>query len=192
MEKIYQEKDHTLLQKIDGGDEFSFSSLYRKYWKKVYTSAFKHLRNHDQAQDITQEVFEAIWQRRGNLHIDNVPAYLHIAVRNRVLNLFEKEKRYVPFEEILHDSMGSQSDHADAAALSNEFIAAYKALVDSLPEQRRKIFRYHFDEGFSTDKIAGQLAISRKTVQNQLGRAVTYLRANLSHLFLFILLFAFN
>lgn len=182
MVKIYEETDHLLLKRISEGDAPSFNCLYEKYWKDVYATAFRRLKNHDKAQDVTQEVFTAIWLKRGSLAINNLPAYLHVAVRNRVLNVFEKEKRYVPFEELLCDNFSQQGERADAIALNNEFLSAYHALVDSLPEQRRKIFRYHFDEGFSTEQIAGQLSLSRKTVQNQLGRAVNYLKANLSHL----------
>lgn len=189
MAEIYEENDNLLLQKISEGDVASFNILYEKYWEKVYTSALKRLKQRDQAKDVTQEVFTSIWLRRETLHIDNLPSYLQIAVRNRVLNLFEKEKRYVPFEQLLHGRRCQQNEQADAVALGNEFLSAYKALVDSMPEQRKKIFHYYFDEGFSTDEIANQLALSRKTVQNQIGRAVTFLKANLSQLFtLFLLL----
>ena len=184
MMHIYQDEDCLLWQKIREGSAESFNILYDKYWEIVYVSAMKRLKNHDQAQDITQDVFSQLWLKRKGLQIDNVPAYLHIAVRNRVLNLFEKERRYIPFEQLLYDNINLQGEYADALALQNEFLNAYRALVDSLPFQRKKIFLQYYEQGLSTEEIARQLVLSRKTVQNQLGRAVSYLRANLSHLFL--------
>jgi RNA polymerase sigma-70 factor (ECF subfamily) len=188
MDEIYENQDHLLLQKLSEGSVESFNILYEKYWGKVYTSAIKRLRNHDQAQDITQDIFAALWLKREELHIDNLPAYLHVAVRNKILNFFEKEKHYIPFEQLITNNIRLYGEQADAVVLRNEFLHAYKALVDSLPAERKKIFRFHYDEGLSTEEIANRLGLSRKTVQNQLGRAVTYLKTNLSHLFFLIIL----
>jgi RNA polymerase sigma-70 factor (ECF subfamily) len=82
-------------------------------------------------------------------------------------------------------------ESADFLTLKHEFLEAYKNLLQSLPLQRRKIFDAYFEEGLSTDEIADRLSLSRKTVQNQLGRAMSFLKTNLSHLssFLFTLFF---
>ena len=117
------------------------------------------------------------------MEIANIPAYLHTSVRNRVLNFLEKERYYVPIEQLLYDNEHRTGDAADLAVLQHELLNAYHALVDSLPVQRKKIFSMYYDEGLSTGEIARQLNLSRKTVQNQLGRAVSMLRTNLSNLF---------
>lgn len=179
----YQDEDY-LLSKLREGCTEAFNILYEKYWKTVYTDALRRLSNHDQSQDITQDIFAYLWLKREELQIDNLPAYLHIAVRNRVLNLFEKEKRYIPFERLLHNTLHLQSDRPDITALHNEFLNAYNALINSLPPQRRRIFKQYYEEGLSTLEIASRLSLSRKTVQNQLGRAVAFLRSELSNLFL--------
>lgn len=182
---IYTCEDKVLLQKMSEGDSGSFNLLYEKYWKLVYSSAIKRLKDHEKAQDITQDIFANLWFKRSDLQIDNLPAYLYTTVRNKVLNLFEKEKRYIPIEQLIFDNLRF-GEGADAVALRHEFMKAYEALVESLPLQRKKIFRYHFDQGLSTEEIAQRMALSRKTVQNQLGRAVISIRTKLSHL-LFLL-----
>lgn len=184
MADIYEPTDILLLREMRAGSAESFNALYERYWKSVYDNALKRLRNRDQAQDITQDIFSYLWLKKEELSIENLPAYLHTSVRNRVLNVFEKEKRYIHFEQLLCDNIDRHGEQADAVALRNEFLSAYKALVDSLPSQRKKIFTSYYDEGLSTEEIASQLHLSRKTVQNQLGRAVSFLRTGLSHLFL--------
>lgn len=181
-------QDHILLEKLRKGCAESFNILYEKYWERVYNSAFRRLKKHDQAQDITQDVFTCLWLKREELQIDNLPAYLHICVRNKVLNLFEKERRYTPLEELLAQNMLCGEEYADAIALQHEFLEAYKNLVESLPCQRKKIFHLYYQEGISTDEIARRLVLSRKTVQNQLGRALSFLRAELSQLFIMLLI----
>jgi RNA polymerase sigma-70 factor (ECF subfamily) len=182
MTQLYTDDDHLLWQKIREGSVESFRLLYDKYWKEVYLEALKKLRNRDQAEDISQDIFANLWMKRQEFQIANLPAYLHMSVRNRVLDMFEKEKRYIPFEELLNSDPQTDHDRADGAVLRHEFLSAYKALVEELPAQRKKIFRLHYDEGLSTEEIAGELQLSRKTIQNQLGRAVSFLKANLSHL----------
>lgn len=184
MNQIYPE-DFSLLQNIREGDTDAFRVLYEKYWKEVYSATFKRLKDHEKVQDIIQDIFTNLWINRKTLRIDNLPAYLHTAVRNRVLNIFEKEKRYVPFEQLLYDNIQC-GEQADAVILRHEFLQAYQSLVNSLPSERKKIFHYFYEDGLSTDEIAQKLSVSRKTVQNQLGKAVSSLKAKLSHLFTFL------
>lgn len=191
MAEFCKEEDGTLLQQVREGNETAFNILYDRYWDFVFMSAMKRLKNEVQAQDISQDIFATLWFRRETLEIDNLHGYLYTSVRNRVLNLFEKERHYIPFEELLNHNMQCYGDRADAAALRHEFLRIYTSLIESLPPQRQKIFKYYYDECLSTEEISQKLCLSRKTVQNHLGHAVTYLRANLSNLLLLIVLLGF-
>ena len=188
MVNVYSDQDDSLWQKIREGSAAAFNILYEKYWQVVYEGAMKRLKDHDQAQDITQDIFSNLWLKREELNIADLPAYLYVSVRNRALNVFEKQNRYIPFEQLIQHNIDLYGDRADAVLLRNDFLQAYKALIDALPTRRRRIFQYYYDEGLSTEEIARELALSRKTVQNQLGRAVSYLRTNLSVLLLLCVL----
>ncbi len=178
--QLYQKSDSVLLEKIGQGDAPSFNELYKRHWRFVYTQAYTRLCDHSKAEDITQEIFCKIWVKRTDLSINNLQAYLYTAVRNKVLNLFEKEKRFVSVENLLTKTFATEN--ADGKALQEEFLAAYRALVESLPSKRKVIFLQYYEQGRSTEEIADLLGISQKTVQNQLGRATTFLKAGLSHL----------
>lgn len=176
--------DRELLEALRKDDEAAFNCLYERYWEQVYRDAFYALRSTSKAKDITQEIFVKLWSRRKKQEIENLKGYLKVCVRNRVLNLFEKERRYVPIEELLLNLTHGKMENTDALARRNEFLKAYEALVNTLPEKRRKIFRFHFEENLSTDEIAEKLSISRKTVQNQLGRAVASIKLGLTQLWI--------
>lgn len=188
MMPLDQNEECLLLQKLREDCVESFNTLYDKYWQTVYIGALKRLKNHDQAQDITQDIFAGLWLRRAEQQIENLPAYLYAAVRNRVLNVFEREQRYIPIDQLLFDRPHPQNNPADALTLQNELLNRYESLVGSLPSQRKMIFRKYYEEGRSTQEIARQLSLSRKTVQNQLGRAVTFLRTRLSQLFFLLMI----
>jgi len=182
--------DNLLLQQIEQGCKHAFNILYEKHWRKAYTEAYKRLKDSDQAKDIVQEIFTHVWLKRENLHINNLPAYLNIAIRNKVFKLVEKQKLIHPFFNILED-MPATYLQTDDNLLWKEFLISYEALLNTLPPKRQIIFRLHFQNDLPTKDIAAQLGITRKTVQNQLGKAIEKLKISLLP-FLIILLSAIS
>lgn len=185
--------DVLLLQQIEQGDKHAFNLIYERHWGKAYSDAYKRLKDTDQAKDIVQEVFTHIWLKKETLHIHNLPAYLNVAIRNKVFKLVEKQKITHPFLDVL-DDMPASCQHADDNLLWKEFLASYEALLNTLPPKRQIIFRLHYQNDLPTSEIATQLGVTRKTVQNQLGKAIEKLKVSLSTFLplVFILLSAIN
>lgn len=177
--------DALLLQQMEQGSEQAFNSLFEKYWDKAFSEAYKRLKDSDYAKDVVQEVFTHIWIKRETLHISNIPAYLHTAVRNRTIKLLARQKNNHPFFTIL-ETMPDKNLQADASLLRKEFFKSYEALVETLPPRRQLIFRLHVYDDIYTKDIAAQLGLSRKTVQNQLGKAIEQLRISLLHIFVLL------
>ncbi len=173
--------DSLLLQQVEQGNSHAFNVLYEKYWELAFTNAYKRLKDYAQAQDIVQEIFTHIWLKRETLHIDNLPAYLNISVRNQVFKLVEKQKLIHPFFSVI-ETMSATSFQADADLLWKEFFKSYEALLATLPAKRQLIFRLRFQEDVPTKDIAVQLGLSRKTVQNQLSKAIEQLQISLLHM----------
>ena len=182
--------DAVLLEQIAQGSEAAFNLLFEKYWDKSYVEAYKRLKNSDDAKDIVQEIFAHIWTNRQLLNIKNLPAYLHIAVRNRVIKLMTRQKPVHPFFSLM-DNIPEKYSLADSNLLWKEFFSAYEALLQSLPPKRRVIFRMRYQEGLSTKDIAGQLGIKRKTIQNQLGKAIDTLKVSLLRIFIIVFISLF-
>lgn len=179
--------DQDLLSQLQEGNSSAFEFLFDKYWESAYSNAYKRLKNSEDAKDIVQEIFTHIWQNRNSLHIENVPAYLHVAVRNKVFKLIAKQKNTHPFFYIL-DDLVMDSASADAKVLLDEFMNSYEALVNTLPAKRQEIFRLRFHDDLTTQEIAKNLAITRKTVQNQIGKALETLKISLTHPLSFFLI----
>ena len=169
--------DTLLLKQVELGSKQAFNVLFEKYWEKAYSDAYKRLKSHDDAKDIVQEIFTHIWIKRETLQINNLPAYLHVAIRNRVIKFIAKQKPIHPFFNIL-DNIPEKNSYADANLLWKEFFKSYEALLETLPPKRQEIFRLRFQEDLSTKDISMQLGITRKTVQNQLGKAIETLKVS--------------
>lgn len=178
---IYSDQD--LLFRLRNGDRLAFDELFNFHWDGVYAQAFKKLNDPDIAKDITQEVFIRLWTNRETNHIDNLDAYLYSSVRNNIFRLLKAESRFVPLADLVLEIRGFCAE-PDAATLEKELMNAYESLVKSMPPAQQTIFKMRFQEELSTNEIAEQLNISRKTVQNQLNRAVSMLKSSLLSLVL--------
>ena len=171
--------DQVLLELLVRNDRNAFTVLYRRYWQSLYEAAWKRLKNAQQAEDIVQEIFITLWTRRAALRIDNLPAYLHTAVRFRVLNYVERDLAgatfYEPFESIT-----ASVSNADDQLIEKELNSLVNAYIETLPEKRNAIFLLHLKERLTTKEIADRLHVSQKTVQNQLGTAMKGLQTRLA------------
>ncbi len=183
-------EDKFLLLKLRENSVAAFDALYEKYWEEVFSSAFKRLKDYDCAKDITQDIFLQLWNRRNEVQIDNLPAYLHTAVRNNVYKWMAREQKYTPIPELLLQ-LESSRDQTDAEILRKEFMKAYEALIGTLTPSQQVIFRMRYNEDFSTDEIAERLNISRKTVQNQLGKSIAQLRGSFTVICILLACFYF-
>ena len=152
--------------------------MLEKYWESAFSDACKRLKKYDNAKDIVQEIFTHIWINRETLHIENLPAYLNVAIRNKVIKFVAKQKLVHPFFSML-DNIPEMNDQTDANLLWKEFLNSYEALMESLPPKRQVIFRLRYEEDLPTKVISMQLGITRKTVQNQLGKAIETLKVSL-------------
>jgi len=179
--------DKLLLLQLKEGSRKAFNALYDQYWSAVYAAAYKRLQDQDLAKDITQDVFLQLWAKRDTLQIENLQAYLYTAIRNKVYNIFEQQRKFTPVPD-LFAILSERGDQADAELLKKEFLHAYNTLLESLPATQRKVFRMRYDQGLSTEDIAAQLNISRKTVQNHLSSAVTRMRSSLTAISLLMVL----
>lgn len=185
--KSHTAHDGLLLIQLGEGSSHAFDVLYEKYWHNVVDEAYKRLGDKDQAKDIAQEVFTVMWTRNKEVPIENLPAWLYTVTKNQVYKLLQKQQRYVSVPDLLSELV-SCSDRTDAAIIEKELIRAYNALVDSLPDQQRIIFKMRYHDELSPDQIASTLNLSPKTVRNHLGRALLKLKTTFMLFQLFIIL----
>ena len=183
--------DCELLALIKQGDKDAFGTLYRLYWKDLYDRVYQRLKNGQQAEDIVQDVFVSLWTRRSTLVIENLPAYLHTAVKFRVFSYVERELASDSFFEPL-ETIADYQSATDSRLLDNEMLRLVQLFANTLPEKRKQIFLMHFSGSLNTREIAEQLHIKQKTVQNQLGRAIEILKTRIADLgIIFICYFLF-
>jgi RNA polymerase sigma-70 factor (ECF subfamily) len=137
------------------------------------------------AQEVTADVFVAIWQARKILDkVDNPDAYLFIALKHARAKYVEH--RYQNRQELLTDQLPETTSETktDSGLLDNELQEKYRAAFEKLPPRCAEVFRLVREEKKKYAEAAELLNISVKTVDNQMNKAVKILYSELKeHLF---------
>lgn len=169
--------DIELLRKIQQSDVQSFELLYKRMWEPLFLFAYKRLKSKKDAEDVVQQVFMSIWERRQTTHIStSFSSYLYSAVRYEVIDqlalMMKTAHQLSHLEENTLPGFNETATLLLARELDND-IAEY---IGTMPRQMQKIFRLSREEQLSPQEIAQQLDISEKTVRNQLCIAISKLR----------------
>ncbi len=136
----------------------------------------KYVKDLDEARNLVHEVFITVWEKFDSLPSDtNYRSYLYTAVRNRCLNHLRDTKKHLSIEKAEH-KMTEENSSLEAAELEREIELA----INSLPEKCRMVFEFSRMEGLKYGEIAEKMGISVKTVEAQMSKALTVLRAHLS------------
>lgn len=167
-----------------------YERIFKLNYSKLCAYATKYLDDVDAAEEVVQEIFVKFWEKREQLTIQkSVQAYFYNAVRNACFNQLrhfkvrEEYKRHN--EKEIVQTRHTVHDEYNALELETKI----RDSIQALPERRRKIFLMSRFEGLKYKEIADQLKISIKTVENQMGSAIKYLRVELAeYLTLFLLL----
>ena len=168
----------------------SFSELYLMYYPKLVRFAKEFVVLEEDAENITQDVFTDLWERRDAIdHIENVNAYLFRLVRNRCLDYLKHkvfEQKYAEnvqasFEIELNLKLQSL-DRIDVSAIfeGNEKERLVRDAINSLPKRCRDIFLLSRMKGLKYREISEKLGISVNTVECQMGIALKKLRVKLN------------
>lgn len=161
-------------------DLSSFETLFRQYYQMLCTYAYRFVNDTDTAEEIVQELFYKIWEKRAELQINvSIKSYLFSAVHNRCLKFIEHknvEARYKNYY-LQHESEIDTENHTHSNVRELEVII--DQTLDLLPERCSRIFRLNRFEGLKYHEIAMKLSISIKTVEANMGKALKMLRKNL-------------
>jgi RNA polymerase sigma-70 factor (family 1) len=167
-----------LTARLKAGDEAAFTEIYERYWQPLLRTAYHILQDRDLAQDIVQNVFIALWQRRAVADISHLQAYLQQATRFSVFKAIRELKNDQAFFERLAEVTADII--TDDPLLFKEHQQLLGELIGALPEDCRETFRLSREENMTYKQIAEYLGISEKTVEKRISRSLQQIRTGLA------------
>lgn len=161
-------------------DDAAFEKLFKAHFKALHAYASIMLHHDSHAEEIVQNMFLKLWEKRDNLSIQvSLKAYLYKCVYNDCLNYLNHKKTELKFLNHAAYTMKDQAGRTSEKLEMDELQGRLKEALNDLPEQCRTIFQMSRFEELKYREIADQLGLSVKTIENQMGKALKILRLKL-------------
>ncbi|WP_081659313.1 RNA polymerase sigma-70 factor [Pedobacter glucosidilyticus] len=182
-----QEEDLTVI------DEKTFEQLFKSHYQALYAYAYTFLKDEMQAEETVQGFFLKAWEKRNQLgELLLKKSYLYKSIYHDCLNQLRHQKVKNQYsQQIMYLEGESTERSADTRAHTKELEQQITEALIALPEQCRTIFQMSRFEELKYREIAEALAISVKTVENQMGKALKIMRSRLTE-FLSLMLWLIN
>ncbi|MDX9881781.1 MAG: RNA polymerase sigma-70 factor [Prolixibacteraceae bacterium] len=167
-----QHIDYRTVKNLREGDVKAFDDLFKKYSPRLYNFSVKYLKSDEEAEEVVQEVFLYIWEKRDGLKPDSsFNAYLFTIAHNIIKKHFIKKSRENTFKDALIYEFLKQENNLDQLIDYKFLLEKVESIIDVLPVRRKEIFIRRKYDGLPVRQIADELSISPNTVENQLATA---------------------
>jgi RNA polymerase sigma-70 factor, ECF subfamily len=177
---VSQDSDLELVERLRSGDTTALDELLRLYWPSLVRYAERLLGNPDAAEDVAQQVFLQLWQRRADWQVGgSVRTYLYRLAHHRAIDEQRRQAVRQRWDKIFHRQERSRPVTPEQVAQGNELDAAVHAAIASLPERRREVFELVRFHDLSYQEVGEIMGISAQTVANQMSAALRALRLGL-------------
>lgn len=175
-----QKDDVELMSLLIKSDECAFTEIYNRYWKKLFSMAARRLDKLEDAEEVVQDIFTALWNRRMSLTLTStLYNYLAVSVKYRVIKMMDKYYQMTRYVDAVLSETAIDDSTQERLAF-DELQQQLANYVNQLPEKCQLVFRLSREEGYSQKQIASHLGISEKTVEAHLGKAFKTLRTKLA------------
>ncbi|OIN55515.1 RNA polymerase sigma factor [Arsenicibacter rosenii] len=179
--------DELLLVELRNDDEQAFREIYLRYWKKLYHLACRKIESVEVVEELVQDVFLNLWERRATARINHLEAYLTTAIRYTVINHI---KTLIVHDKFLDHSLRYSSgsvNSTDEQVDLDDLMLRMEVALHELPEKTRQVFRLNRIEYKSVKEVATQLNMPQRTVEYHLHLAIRSLKVLLRDFLVIIL-----
>jgi RNA polymerase sigma-70 factor, ECF subfamily len=171
--------DRELLAGLLRDDVTALDELIRRYWSPLIAYVTRLGGSADGAEDIAQQTFQRLWERRGSWRTTgSVRGLLYRIARNLAVSEHRSQQ-----SRSRADTLAGEATREPATPLdlleNAELHDALAHAMQALPRRRREVFILRCVHDLSYREISEIMGISQQTVANQLSRALTTLRESL-------------
>jgi RNA polymerase sigma-70 factor (ECF subfamily) len=177
----FSNSDVSLVRRLKENDKPAFELIFNKFNKKLYYFTLSYVHSKAETEEIIQNVFIALWENRDMLN-EAFPLqnYLYKVTINHIYNYYKHQlvrRRY--FEKMILERNDEDQEPVQGI-LANDLGEIMNRIIGELPVRQRIIFRLSRTDGLCHAEIAHKLGLSVRSVENQIYRALKYIREKLS------------
>lgn len=171
------DNDFFLVRSLHQSDHRAFEKLFRRYAQKLFVFSLSYLKNENSAEEIVQEVFLKVWLNRFSLKTGtSFQSYLFTIAFNAIRKSFNKKAKEEQYKHEIVDILDENRDENEFEENYQMVVEKLDIFIDQMPARRKQIFILRKKQGVPVKQIAEQLGLSVKTVENQITKAMRYLK----------------
>ena len=167
---------------LKDGNQSSFKWVYAKYFPVIFLYCKKLIGIEVLAEEATSEVFVTLWKKRTIIRTDHsIQSFLYRVAKFKAYDYLKKiaTDKHLQEQFLLSHSVGNFKS-GERLLIEKEQLEAINKLVETLPPQRKAIFKMRYFEGKDNSAIAEQMHISINTVKVHLVKARHHLKQHLA------------
>lgn len=172
-----------LLSQIAIGNQDAYLVLFEQYWDTVFSAALLLTKSPELAEDIAQDVFAMIWEKRAQLPaVEKLESFLFITARNMIYSRLRKLASQETYRQYIRAYFSETAvTGADEQTELRELERMIQRAILRLPSQQQKAFRLSRFEGMRHEEIAATMGVSRITIKSYIVQALATLRKALAN-----------
>lgn len=172
--------DVELVERLQNNEEGALTIIYKEYWEIMFLAAYNLVKDRSVCEDIVQEVFISLWQRREKIQIKvSLKSYLYTSTVYKVYDHFNKNKKMAKDELFDNFENKIETSNPETKLMHQELMNYLDAIVDTLPDKCKEVYKLSRENMLSNKEIAEQLNISQRTVEGHISRALKILKESL-------------
>ncbi len=170
--------EHSLLQLVSSGNEEAFTVLYERNRVQIYLFIKKYLKSSQLSDDICQNVFLKIWERKEDLHaINSFNAYAFTIAKRQCLDFLKHAAVEQTAMNLILQSYPVEKNVVEEDQQHHEYIRFINDTLLRLPVQSQVVFKLCRQQYKSYDEAAEILGISRHAIKKHMVRSMKVLRS---------------
>ena len=175
---LLSDKEHIILiVQLTKSNRLAFDQLFNLYSNRIYRFSRKLKLNHEEAEEVLQDTFLTLWERRTFLDPNkDFKAYLFKIAKSLIIKSFKRKALYFAYENYAKEEIVMQDSSTENLIHYYDLLEILEKEINRLPEARKEIFNLSRKDGLSTDEISQKLGVSRRTVENQIYRTLKLLK----------------
>lgn len=173
------DSDTDLIARFVAGEKKAFDTLFNRYIHKLFLFTKRYSLNEEEAKELVMDVMLRLWQKGENaLEVRSLESYLVNSVKNAIIdNHRRKSLTFTPLSEVKGEL--ECYSKTDSGIFQRELQACIQEGIQQLSPSRRVIFELRREHDLTPKEIAEKLNISTKTVENQLTRAIAFMKCHI-------------
>jgi RNA polymerase sigma factor (sigma-70 family) len=182
-------EENLLIEELKARKESAFKYLVETYQRKVFNTVISIVQNHNEAEDVSQEVFIEVYQSVVKFKGESkLSTWIYRIATTKALESYRKKHTQKRFsfltslfggenDELIHDS--PDFEHPGVVLENKERSKILFSAINKLPENQKVAFTLYNIEGLSYQEITEVMQTSLSSVESLIFRAKSNLRVSL-------------